>query len=387
MSKSALIRAALLAAVVLAPGLRLQAQTLTGETDPIRSTPPVAISTATAVQSWTRDDTEVSELSSRLSALVQFHPRVALSVDVGQATVEHDSLQRITGLSDVQASLMYVIELERSRISAAVNANLPTGKRDLSKWAYDAAFPMGISHYDFHVPFFGRGTSFAPRLAWAFEVSPVVVLGLGAAYHIRGAFDPHRSLPGKYNWGNEFSISGGAEWQASPFVRFSGNLGLTIYDADRIDGNIVYRAGQRIIGDLSARTALGRGDLFVSVRFRSVSTNRILVLDELQPETINSATGLLGAGLRYRVRPTSFLFADLAASFSRYRDTFDIQAVDRSQLILYDQVIEIDKLDVYGLGLYPTLALTPAITIPLRLEYNAGDIDGYEAGAGLTVIF
>lgn len=386
MTRAAIFRVLLLLAILTPNGLTLRAQTRGVGSNPVRSMPPIEVSLSSVLQNWTRADTDIYQLSATASLRMQILPSLNLSIRVSQATVEHDSLQKITGLTDLQTALSYVVRFPASRLSLSLNANLPTGKKNLSKWAYDAAFPMGLSHYDFQVPYFGRGTSVSPGIAWAFSASENLVLGLGVAYHVRGDFQPHRALPGKYDWGNEFSLTTGAEWQASSAVFLSSDLILTLYAADKINGIEVYSAGSRFIGHIRASSRIGRNDLSLSVRFRTVGTNESLSITALQPESITTSTGLVGAAVTIRLRISPFFISDFQISATQYSDTFDIQNIQPSELIPYDQILKIGQLNVYGAGFFPRISIGPAIAIPMRLEYSVGGVTGFEAGIGLAAI-
>jgi len=380
------IRLSLCVAIFVAGAGAAQAQTLGANRNPVRTMPAVSASVSTVLQDWTYNDTGISELSTIISSRVQLRANLGLSINVSQATVDHDSLQRITGVTDIQLGLSYVAEFERSKLLATVNGNIPSGKRDLSKWAYDAAFPMGLSQYDFHVPYFGRGWGVAPGLAWVYTASESVAMGIGASYHVRGAFEPHRQLPAQYNWGNEMSLSWTGQWQATPSFGFSAQLIYTSYGDDKIEDIVVYKAGNRTVGLLSAHARLGKNDLFATFHFRSVGENRIRTLEALQPETIKYNTGLMGGSLRYRIRATSIFMADVEARATRYKDTFDVQDIGPSQLIRYDRIQPIPSMDIFSVGVFPTIMISPAVSIPLRFRYSLGDAEGLEAGVGFAMV-
>ncbi|GMQ81593.1 MAG: hypothetical protein BMS9Abin05_1025 [Rhodothermia bacterium] len=386
MTRATILRISLLFAILAPNGLSLRAQTRSIESSPVRSMPPVAVSFSSVLQNWTRADTDIYELSTTASLQMQVLPSLNLRISASQATAEHDSLQKVTGMTDIQTALSYVVKFPSSRLSLSLNANLPTGKKDLSKWAYDAAFPMSLSQYDFQVPYFGRGTSVSPGIAWAFSASRSLVLGLGASYHVRGEFQPHRALPGKYDWGNEFTLTTGAEWQPSLNVFVSTDLILTLYAADKINGIEVYSAGSRFIGSLRASSRIGRNDLSFSIRFRTVGTNQSLSPASIQPESVTASTGVLGAAVTYRLRVSPFFYSDFQVSATQYSKTFDVQNIQPSELIPYDQILKIGQLNVYGVGFFPRISIAPAVSIPIRLKYSVGDITGFETGIGLAAI-
>jgi len=317
---------------------------------------------------------------------MQLMPNLGVTLSVNQATVEHDSLQRVTGLADIQLAVNYVVRLSQSRIIAGIASNLPTGKSYLSRWAYDASFPMGLNHYDFSVPFFSQGTSVAPSIGWVYSASPDFVIGLGAAYRIRGSYEPHRQLPGKYEWGNELSVSANSQWNASPTFSVYGGVSFTAYNSDKIEEVIVYTAGSRVVLQVGLNKKLGRNDLRLDALYRNVGTNQILFNTALLDEPVKATPGSAQVSLRYRLRVNRALRATLGASVRRYTDTFEIQSFRDPELIRFDAIRALDQLDVFRVSLNPEISLAPSLTIPFQLDYFMGDLEGFNAGVGLTAI-
>ena len=373
--------------ILLCGGLQAaRAQTTSLGTDPSRTFPPVSISMSGLYQSRTYENTDIYEMSSGVSARMQLMPNLGATLAIYQATVEHDSLQRISGLADIQVTITYVARLNRSRIIAGVASNLPTGKSYLSRWAYDASFPMGLSHYDFSVPFFSQGTTISPSLGWVYSASPSFVIGLGATYRLRESYEPHRQLPGKYEWGNELSFSANAEWNASPTFSLNGGIIFTLYDADKIEDVIVYTAGNRVVLQVGLFKKLGRNDLWLDAVYRNVGTNQILFNSSLLDEPVKATPGGARVSLRYRLRVHRIFRATFGASAKHYTDTFEIQAFRGPELIRFDAIRNLDQLDVFSVSFNPEISLAPSLTIPIQLDYFMGDLEGFNAGVGLTAI-
>jgi len=364
----------------------VRAQNTSSSTDPSRTFPPVSISMYGLYQSRTYENTDIYEMSSGVNARMQLMPNLGATLAINQATVEHDSLQRITGLADIQIAITYVARLNRSRVIAGIASNLPTGKSYLSRWAYDASFPMGLSHYDFSVPFFSQGTSITPTLGWVYSASPDFVIGLGATYRFRGSYEPHRQLPGKYEWGDEFSFSANAQWNASPTFSVNGGVILTRYNADKIEDVIVYTAGNRFILQIGLFKKLGRNDFWLDALYRNIGTNQILFTNTLVDEPVKATPGGARVSLRYRVRVNRIFRATFGASARRYTDTFEIQSFRNPELIRFDAIRALDQLDVFRASFNPEISLAPSLTIPIQFDYFMGDLEGFNAGVGLTAI-
>ena len=161
----------------------------------------------------------------------------------------------------------------------------------------------------------------------------------------------------------------GGVWQLANTLTFSGDATYTRYGADKISGIAVYDAGGRTTLQAQLHKTLRRHDLWLGVRYRTVDTNQVRTGVFFQPESVRAVPGLLTLSGHFRTRLSPALQATLHAEGTRYQADFAF-----------------DQLDVFGIGIAPEIALSPAITIPLQVKYVFGDLDGVEAGLGLVAI-
>ena len=337
--------------------------------DPVRKIPPIRISLASSFQRWTQDGVSLQEFSLPITAQLRLRPNFNVSVGISQAFAEGDELEQVSGLTDVHLSFDYLVRLGSSRLVFNLGLNVPTGTSQLSDAAYETAFQLGLSQYDFRVPHFGQGTSVAPGMAWVTAVTKKLVISLGASYRFRGSFEPVSGLPDEYDWGDELLFTIGGMWQLGRTLSFSADAIYTRYEVDRIGDIIVYAAGSRLTAQAQLHKNLRMHDLWLSVRYRTVDTNQVLTGRTVRPESTRAFPGLFNLSGHYRVRLSPILRATVHVEGTRYEADFAFE-----------------QMDVFGIGIAPELSLAPAVTIPFQIKYAFGDLEGLEAGLGVVAI-
>ena len=320
-------------------------------------------------QRWTDDGVRLSEFSVPVTARLLLQPNLGVSFRVSQASAEGDDLQRISGFTDAQLALDYAVYFGNSRLVVNLGVNLPTGKSRLSDEAYETAFQLGLNPYDFQVPHFGQGVGVSPGLVWATALSDKLIVGIGASYYSRGAFEPVADLPEKYHWGDEYLFTAGGEVQLTRTLILTADAIYTRYEPDKVGRIQVYEAGSRLTIQARLHKQWRRQDVWLSVRYRDVRGGQALAGGALRPETTRTFPGLFRLSGHYRIRPIPAFRVTLLAEAMRYEATF-----------------QSEELDVYGVGLAPEISLAPALTVPLQFKYSFGDIEGLEAGLGVVVI-
>ncbi len=334
-----------------------------------RTVPPVRISVQSIYQRWTDDGIRLSEFSVPVTVRLLLQPNLGVSFRMSQATAEGDGLQRLSGFTDAQLALDYAIYLSGSRLVFNLGVNVPTGESKLSDEAYETASQIGLNPYNFHVPHFGQGVGVSPGLVWATALTDKLIVGVGASYYSRGAFEPVASLPDKYHWGDEVLFTAGSELRLTRTLTLTVDAFYTRYEPDKIGGVQVYEAGDRLTIQAQVHKQWRRQDVWLAARYRDVQGGQALAGGALRPETTRTFPGLFRLSGHYRIRPNPAFRVTLLAEATRYEATF-----------------QSEQLDVYGLGLAPELSLAPALTVPLQFKYSFGDIEGLEAGLGVVVI-
>jgi hypothetical protein len=161
-----------------------------------------------------------------------------------------DGLSTVDGLDDVRLGASSARALPLGSLVAAVDASLPTGRRNLAAEEWQTAVLVSQNIYDFRIGGFGQGLNVEPRLTWAVPVQDNVMLGIGAGYTYRGAYDPSRTLRGSYNPGDEIEVFGGADVRFAQTHAVSADLSFTRFGTDTVEGEDRYEARYRVAGTL-----------------------------------------------------------------------------------------------------------------------------------------
>lgn len=87
--------------------------------------PPVRISIGALYQSYSNDDSDISEFSIPLSMSVPLGRSLGLSLIAHQASATGDSLESVSGLSDAQVGLSYYQRVGQGSIVTASGPTCP----------------------------------------------------------------------------------------------------------------------------------------------------------------------------------------------------------------------------------------------------------------------
>lgn len=338
--------------------------------DPVRKVPPIRISIATLYQEWSREGTSLNEWSIPITAEVRLQPNLGMRLGLSQASARGDGFEQVSGLTDMHVALEYWTQIRSVRVLGNLSVSVPTGTVQLSDEAFRTAFQLGLTQYGFQVPHFGQGLSIAPRIGVVVPAADNLVLSIGLSYRVRGSFEPVSDLVDTYDWGDEFLVNAGGEWQVNETVTVSADALLAYYYADKVGGTTVYEAGSRWVLQAQVHKRMRRDYLGVAVQYRDVGANQALVNGILQPEAVAASSGMIRAAAYYRMQLTRAVRATVRVEGTRY----EADAI-------------FDELNVVTLGVAPAVVLSPAVTVPLQVEYALGDLEGLKAGVGVTVIF
>ena len=359
------LRCLLLAVLVLAPaGAHAQ------EADALYLSSrraPVRLTLGAAHQTYEVDGLDLSETSIPLTLSAPLGTRFGVSVVAHQATASGEGLADLSGVSDVQLGLSYYTAVGAGSIVASLGLNLPSGLRELSAEEFTTAVLLSQHVFAFHVPGFGQGFNVAPGLVAAYPVADGVVLGLGAAYQRTGVFAPLDGLD-DYDPGDEITLTGGLDVRTGLTANLSAEITYTHYTADEVDGAEVFTAGGRLSGTVQYLQYLGQNELRLAARLRSPARSTLpatFAAEDEELRTIPTQTLLMAS---YRPRLTPAVTLGLLARARLYGAT-EIFA----------------GRNAFDAGLLPTVGLSPTVRVQARFVYTAGDVTGFDAGAGLVV--
>ena len=328
-------------------------------------------------QSWDLsqdNDFSFSELSVPVSAFLPVGNRFGLSMQAARAAVNSSVMENINGFSDVQLGLNYYLEQLYTVFN--VGLNVPSGKSELSYKQFQTSLLLSLNQFDLRVPNFGQGLNVSAGLSWAYPLSDVFVVGLGAAYQLRGEFKPVDILVDPYDPGDEIVVTTGFEARLSPLSSLAADVVYTTFEEDKMAGEVLFASGNKIAVDLSYRHYIGAHDLWLSGTYRSKDKNRIAIAGQLyeQNEKTIPDHGEVAARYRYRIDPQWSVGVLLEGRF-------------------FQQLSHAPGIDIYGIGFVPEYRLNARIDFPVMLKYLSGryddgtDFTGWEAGAGLLFSF
>lgn len=334
-----------------------------------RSLPPIHIIISGLRQEWTNPGPEFSQNTVSYGIQIAARPNFTIRGNINQIVVDGDGLRSVGGASDLQVGGQYVMYAGNSRVIIDLAVNLPTGRTDLPDAAFATASRMALSQFDFRQPYFGQGSVIAPSIGLIQTLGQHFVYSIGAAYRLKGDYQPFKSLTEKYDWGDEIVFTAGADWRVLPAIQILGDVSVTSYSADSFGAADVYDAGDRWSGKLQINIQLGRHDAGVSTQFRQIDTNKRIFLTALVDEPTTSFPNLVHLSGYFVVRFNSLLGVYLETGVTGYGES-----LDQSDLTIYSATVK------------PTISLSSKISLPLHFKYHYGDLTGLEAGAALSII-
>ncbi len=237
-------------------------------------------------QYWQADDDKVQQLAVPLTFSYLYNEKLKFEISGASAfsNSKTGASAAFNGLADTRFSGSYMFGEEKFLFS--FGANLPSGKNALNAEEFSVANILALHVLNFQVPILGQGLDLSTGLVMA-QPFAGWVLGLGAGYLRRGAYEPFKDLDFSYDPGDEITISIGADKDIGRRNKFMFDFGYTLYGSDKTDTLEVFKAGNRF----SIR-ALGyiEGEFFnivLSLQDRIQSKNKIGT-GNLAPEAQNS---------------------------------------------------------------------------------------------------
>jgi hypothetical protein len=236
----------------------------------------------TVFQRWSIDTSlSIWEFSTPVEFYYPFNRQSSMAVNAGFATAGGENVEPLTGLSDAQVSFNYQPGMNNLVFNLGVN--LPVGKREMPHDEYNTMAALSLYMFRFRIPVLSQGFGFSPGMTYALPLGEKAVLGFGAAYQLKSAYEPV----------DEVILTGGVDVQLGEADNLSGDLLFAHYSADKVKGDEIYHAGNKIILVLNYQKAIGQNALLVSALYRNRAKNRIYILadsteeaDQLQPNEI-----------------------------------------------------------------------------------------------------
>ncbi|MEP0545294.1 MAG: hypothetical protein ABJF88_00010 [Rhodothermales bacterium] len=333
--------------------------------------PPVRITTVGTFQRYSgaladdADEVEVAAFSTPFTIFAPVARNLALSLRTSYTSVEGNDLAGVSGLTDTQATLSYFRPLGPGSAVVSASANLPSGTTELKPDEAATAFLVGQNFYGFRLPSLGQGLNAAAGLTYAFPLGEAVVVGLGAAYQVRGAYAPTVGAD-DYDPGDELLLTGGFDYGLGPASSLALDVTYAIYGADA-SGDLAFESGNALSVTTKWTGEVGRRRASLLGRFRSKGGTEVaedpgvrLGQDPVIPTQgrVLGDVQLVGGG-----RLGLGVFAQ--GRFYAASDLFTEKVV-------------------FDVGAAPSFRVLPNATLLTRFAVTFGDLAGFEASGGLS---
>jgi len=367
------------ALLALLTALAVGAGSLSAQAQPAPSLtsqePPIRVAVEPVYQSVSHDGRDLSQVSTQFMASVPIRRSLQAYVRASIAQSDGAGLEPVRGLDDVRLGATYARALPLGSLVMAVDASLPTGKRNLSATEWRTAILTSQNIYDFRIGGFGQGFNAEPRLTWAVPVQENVMVGVGVGYTYRGAYEPAETLTGAYDPGNEIEVFGGADVRFGQSHAVSTDLAFTRFGSDTVDGARRYEARYKLSGTVQY---LFQRD-FTSLR----------VIGRLQhwPESRVFVPGLgIGANPVFEDRQVvpSEGFLRTSAT-TRLADWMDVRLTIDGQR--YQQTVVQSNLTVATFRVASTFHLPGDVYVTPGVGYSTGDVQRLETRLRTEVRF
>ncbi len=321
-------------------------------------------------QSWKLDPIgTISEISIPVEIYYPFNRWWSVCINAGQASASAKDMASVSGLSDTQIQFNYY--LENSNVVLNLGMNIPTGKREIKLGEFNTTALVSQNMLRFETPIFGQGFNLAPGLTWALPLSESVVLGFGTSYQVKGEYKPIAKMSGNYKPGDELLATAGLDARTGEAESFSFDLIWTNYYADKIGSKKIFRAGSKVMAMTQYQKYFGRDLLWVFARYRSRSTNHVII------------SGTLTEALK--IQPDEFecmgIYKHLISKQISWNFSAEVRLLQKSDAF--------DRINILGLGVGFDWTVTPFLIIPVKLGYRMGkfgnqkSLTGMEIGIGL----
>lgn len=353
------------------------AQAATAQTrlhdDPYVISQRAAVNLSPLYQSWFVGGRRFSEASSVISIYQPLAREASASLRGAMGAADGD-LTSLSGFTDVQLAGDYYVE--SANLIFNLGIGIPSGKRNLSLAEFLSSILITNNLFRFQVPHFGTGFNVAPGVLWALPLNEDVVLGFGAGFQYRGAFNPLTNF-GSYNPADEISGAAGIDIRLEETSSLSADVVFTRYGTDEIDGQPLFSPGNKILISLQFTKTFDVDDLIVRATHRTKARAEIALAGPLTP-------------LVERVEPNQ---TELMCGYTLHTsEKFSIQFFAEARFF-EETSAPFSGFTIVGVGVSPLLTIADQVTLPFRIKYSYGSgpgnttLSGIEAGVGVAVSY
>jgi hypothetical protein len=347
-----------------------------------------SITIGAVVQDWNVTGLgTITQQSSPISISLPLANRMLLSVTTSgmntATTAKVDST--ISGIVDTRFSLSYVLPGDKVWLTAGLN--LPTGKTKLDQTEVQMTSLISQTAFNYKVPTFGQGVNGNFGLVYAGTITRRLVLGVGASYNFRGAYEPinlsANSNP-KYNPGDEVSTNIAFNYISfSKIARVSMDLTVTYFFKDKIDNAEKYQSGSRGIGLISYSIKTGKFNHLLQTRLRYHLPNKAFGVDttEYKSSTQIETQYSLSTPLN------NWLNGTIIGEYKLY---------NADQTVIAGNLVETGKAGIVSFGGDAGFLFSDIFYPTISIRYSSGtfvyegtsyNVSGIDAGVSIKILF
>ncbi len=242
------------------------------------------VSFGVSYQRWVLENAgEPDQIVFPVAIFYPVRPDLYLNISSSPAMTRYENI-KMTGLSDTYVGVTYVLPGERIMLNAGLGT--PTGKTELTSDEFFLTQILSENAFQFRLPSYGQGFHAKVGVGFAYPVSEKLVLGAGANYVYKLAFNPIKDQDIEYQPGPETGIYLGLGIRLAENVQMNLDGVYTIYGADKSGDVITFASGDKLLFNATVLGRLGNTTLFTAARWRQKGKNELGIT--LMPETKNS---------------------------------------------------------------------------------------------------
>lgn len=330
---------------------------------------PVRIALRPTYQRFEDGDQTVTQWSAPLMAVVPFGERWQATLRGSGASAGGESLQTLSGFSDVRVALSYSRPIGDGSLIVNANLNAPVGKEELTQGEFETARLLSRNFFRFRVPSFGQGLGAGTGLTWAIPVTESVVVGIGGAFRYHGSYTPTVGQQGEYDPGDEGRITGGLDVRLGQSSALSFDGSFYVYGTDTVGGVEEFEAGNQFS---------------VRVQYLREAERRTVRIVGFYRNQEKSTLPIRGESDRtLQVLPTR---AQLRGQY-RFGLVGEVDLQVSAAGRWYEETVGFESKTLVTVGVEPRIPVGNLFTIAPRAAYTAGSVQGLEGGIGLTAQF
>lgn len=315
-----------------------------------------------ALHWWSVEGDQARQIAIPVTFLYPVNEQLQLTLATGPAfsTLVSGESMSLNGLSDTRFGGTYLFQDDK--LLATFGVSLPSGKHALEGDEFYVANVLALHAFDFTTPILGQGLDFSAGIASAWPLSRLVV-GAGAGFLLRGAFEPIVKATDKYNPGEEFTINLAVDYPLRQQRKLMADVNYTIYTADKIGATSVFQAGNRLTLQAMAWFPGETTGLLLMVRDRIRAKNSLASGEELIPERQNSNVNEL----------------ELMAMVSLRRGVKTTWRGVVEGKLYGNNAYDLGGATVGGAGIGISRELSPALSLELDSRFYTGSLEtGYD---------